>query len=121
MNKGQASFEFLLMLGLILMITSTMIVDSLDQSRRTMILSTSKSTLLNEMNIESLNSTACSNPQIESYQVKNNTLTFNVDPDQCSIKPSKVADTVEKDICGVEPNQDNIIKCGNEEFEVNIQ
>ncbi len=121
MNKGLASFEFLLMLGLILLITSTLITDSLNQSKKTMVFSTSKSMLQSKINTKSLNSTDCSNPQIESYQVQENTLTFTVDPPECQINPSKIADPIERDICGVEPNQDNIVKCGSEEFEVNIQ
>lgn len=121
MNKGLASFEFLLMLGLILLVTSTLIVDSLDESRKTVVFSTSKSVLLGELETKSINSTNCSNPQIESYQVEGNTLTFNLDSPQCHIDPSQVADPVERDICGVEPNQDNIIICGSESFEVNIQ
>lgn len=121
MDKGMASFEFLITLGIILLVTSALITDTIGESRKTMVFSSAKYSLTNQIGAKSFESPGCSNPQIDSYKVTgNNTMNLDVSPDECAVEPTEVADKVEEEICGVTPNGDNLIKCGSEVYEVNI-
>lgn len=121
MRRGLASFEFILVLGIILVVTTAVIAASLEESRDSLIMSAVKTEAMNEMHLHSLESEDCSNPMITNYTVENgNILELEVSPG-CYVDPVKVANRVEKEICGVEPTHNQNIECGDKTYRVEIK
>ncbi len=121
MNKGLASFEFLITLALILLITTVLITTSLEQSKDTMVMSTAKSLTTQGMSNQEIDSETCENPIIESYEVQESQLTLNVVPDSCKPGEKDIANKIEEEICGANPDNNNRVTCGERTYEVNIE
>lgn len=118
MDKGLASFEFLITFGIILIATGAIMSDVMDESRQTMLLSSLKSSVLSEIGSESIQNPSCSNMKIEEYNVSNDTLEINIEPQECNVNITSICNTIERDICSVYPDNNENITCGNKEFKV---
>lgn len=121
MQKGLASFEFLITLSLILMMTTVLISDSVTQSRETMVQTTARSTITSKLTLKEIQDTSCIDPVINKYQVNNETIEIDIEPNSCIITGPEIADVIESEVCGAQPNQDNYATCSGKTYEVKVE
>jgi|GEM_PF-4731923 len=128
MKKGLVSFEFMIPLAAIVLLTAALIPGILEESRETIIQSSVKSSITSEISNEQFESPQCQNPYIESYSViqRENTkeLIFNILPEECILNEEKIiqiTSRIEEEICGSEPMPNNEIRCGDTTYEVTVE
>lgn len=121
MKKGLASFEFLITLSLILLITTVLISDSVTQSRETMVQTTARSTITSKLAVKTVQDTSCVDPVINKYQVNDGMIEIDIEPDACALTSEEIADVIESEVCGAQANQDDYASCSGQEYQVIVE
>ncbi len=121
MKKGLASFEFLIILGLVLLVTASVLSAAFNESRETAVQSATRSTVSNLLTTREIQEPGCIDPIITEYNVQNGQIMIKIEPEACHPTATEVADTIEKEICGQTPSGNRYITCIGETYEVIIQ
>lgn len=113
-RKGQVSFEFILVLALVLLLTSAILVDVFEESTDTFVLNSIKAVTLQKISNSILTEPTCVNAYLKSISVLEGTVTLDIEG--CDLEVSIIADTVEGEFCGVTSNGDHVVKCGDKAY-----
>jgi len=98
-HKGQSSFEFIVILAVVLLVATFFILPITSESATSIILSSVKSTAEHEIALMTL-TPGCANTSLQSMTFNNAANIINLNVIGCAIDLAAVAGTVETDICG---------------------
>ncbi|MFW5902316.1 MAG: hypothetical protein ACOCTT_00300 [archaeon] len=126
MEKALVSFEFMIPLAAIVLLTGALIPGILEESRESIVQSSVKSSISSHISNLQFEDQNCNNPYIESYKVikqeDTTQLIFKIQPEECEVEGlHEITSRIEEEICGGEPVSNNRIICGDKIYEVIVE
>lgn len=126
MRRGVVSFEFMIPLALVLIVTGAVLPSVMEESRETLVQTSARSIMASQLTAQEFQNEDCQNPYVSSYEVSENgnkELIFDIEPPECVTDEiiHNTAYQIEDEICGASPTSDEIIQCGEETYEIVIE
>ena len=116
-RKAQASFEFVIVLSIMLLLVTAFTISIADEYTDSFVLSAVKNAAESEASKVALQTPGCQNTTIKSMAFSKDTNTITLTMNGCLIDSSQVAGAVETSICGAKsPSGINIIICGGTKY-----
>ena len=116
--KGQASLEFVIVLGIVLMLTTMIFLDIGSESTDSFILVGVKNAALSEISKKVLTNSSCSTTSLRSISFSGKKITLNISG--CTLLPEDITDSVESKICKTVPYEKDYVNCGAVKYLVEI-
>lgn len=114
--KGQVSFEFILVLAVVLLLSFAIMSDFFEESTDSFVLAAARQTAEHAALERSINDAGCNGARMTSFAYDNGTMALSFS--KCAVTASFIADAVERDQCGATPNGDSSINCGTKTYSV---
>lgn len=115
--KGQVSFEFIIIIAIILIIVFAIMGTFYDESIDSFILTSVKQTAENQIAQKSLIDSNCIGAYVNVYSYLNGVITIKT---KCAINSIIISNLVEKEICNTNPTGDSIVTCGLKTYSLTV-
>ena len=120
-RKGQVSFEFIIVLAVVVLFSSIIMLDTVNESRDTSVLASVKNTAANQVSLNVLRKTGCVGSYFDGISFSDSTIELKfTGPAECRPTATEIANIVESTTCSVEADGDEKISCGGNTYIVKI-
>lgn len=110
------SFEFILVLAIVLLLSYAVMSDFFNESSDSFVLASARQAAEHAALQRSITDADCHGARMTAFSYSNEIITVSFS--KCPITSSVIADAVESGQCGATPNGDSSINCGTKSYSV---
>ena len=115
------SFEFIIVLAVIVMFSSMIMLDAVNETTDTSVLASVKNTVANRVSFNVLRKAECVGSYFDGISFSDSTIELKfTGPDECRPTATEIANIVESTTCSVEADDNEKILCGGNTYIVKI-
>jgi hypothetical protein len=108
-----------MIMAVILLLTTAIAVDFLDESNNTLVLSAARNSVSQKLSEKALLNPACLNSAVQSTSLDAGTITVNTKG--CDVGVAGIADDIERKLCNYPPDGNAVISCGATDYTLKIE